>query len=78
MQVELSIIYVCERCFSDSERPGPCPRCEQPRREFALGGLDDPCRRPPTDAAGRLLCRAPLWWVASHAPYVHPVPPPPE
>lgn len=70
MPAELSSFFVCERCFSASEQPGPCPRCGQPRREFVLGDLDDPNRRPPTDAAGHVLCRAPLWWVSSHAPYL--------
>jgi hypothetical protein len=70
MQPELEIVFVCERCFSASERPGACPRCRQPRREFVLGAPDDPQRRPPMDADGQVRCRAPLWWVASHAPYL--------
>ena len=75
MQPELSVLYICERCFSASERPGPCPRCERPRREFALGTADDPSRRPPIDEDGRVRCRAPLWWVASHVPYLRHPPP---
>ena len=34
------------------------------RHEFVVGPPDDPRRRPPMDAQGHLLCRAPLWWVS--------------
>ena len=73
MILELTELYLCERCFSAADAPGACPRCEQPRRHFVLGTVDDPCRRPPTDADGRLLSRAPQWWVQVSAP---PRPPP--
>jgi len=71
MIIELTDLYLCERCFSAADTPGPCPRCSEPRRHFQVGAVDDPCRRPPTDAEGRLLCRAPQWWVhvgAAHRP----------
>ena len=55
--------YVCERCFSTDTAPGPCPRCGLPRRHIDLGGPEDACRRPPMDAAGHILSRAPRWWV---------------
>ena len=70
MPEEFDILYVCERCFSAAEQPGPCPRCQHTRREFRVGPPDDPLRRPPLDAAGNVLCRAPLWWVSQHAPYL--------
>jgi hypothetical protein len=75
MQPDLTLVYVCERCFSADDQPGPCRRCQQPRREFAVGALDDPQRRPLIGADGQLRCRAPLWWVSSHAPYVRQEPP---
>ena len=55
--------YVCERCFSTDTAPGPCPRCKLPRRHCHLGGPQDACRRPPTDADGHILSRAPMWRV---------------
>jgi hypothetical protein len=74
MQPDLTLVYVCERCFSADDQPGPCRRCQQPRREFTVGTLDDPLRRPPIDANGHLRSRAPLWWVRGHAPYMQPPP----
>jgi hypothetical protein len=70
MPPELEMFFVCERCFSADERPGTCPRCGQPRREFVVGPPGDPRRQPPLDAEGHMLCRAPLWWVSLHAPYL--------
>jgi hypothetical protein len=31
---------------------------------------DNPCRKPPIDAQGRILSRAPLWWLMRSAPYL--------
>jgi hypothetical protein len=28
-----------------------------------VGDLEDPCRRPLMDSEGRILTRAPLWWL---------------
>ncbi|MEP7358065.1 MAG: hypothetical protein ABI847_12545 [Anaerolineales bacterium] len=63
MIIELTELYLCERCFSVAEAPGPCPRCHLPRRHCQPGAADSPGRRPPIDADGRLLSRAPQWWV---------------
>jgi hypothetical protein len=70
MAFEITEQYVCERCFSTDTGPGPCPRCGLMRRRCELGGPDDDCRRPPMDGQGRLLSRAPLWWVVHGAPYL--------
>jgi hypothetical protein len=70
MSIDLDCFYVCERCFSAAETSGACPRCHLPRRQFRVGPPGDPERRPPVDAAGQMLCRAPLWWIQSHAPYL--------
>jgi hypothetical protein len=40
------------------------------RVHCAVGGLDDPLRRPLMDEAGRVVCRAPRWWLAHTAPYL--------
>lgn len=70
MTREPELFYVCERCFSAAEQPGHCPRCQKDRLEFTIGTPEDPVRRPPLDAEGHVRCRAPLWWVTRHAPYV--------
>ena len=70
MATELTYLYVCVRCFSAAERASECPRCRQPRQAFSVGAPDDPSRQPPLDAAGQVQCRAPRWWVESHAPYL--------
>ena len=70
MSVESNDVYMCERCFSVATDPGACPRCGLPRRHCDLGAAADTSRRPPTDAEGRLLSRAPLWWVLPGAPYL--------
>jgi len=64
----ITVVYVCGRCFSADSAPGPCPRCALPRVRCEPGGLADPSRQPPSDAHGRLLSRAPVWWLrAWHA-----------
>jgi hypothetical protein len=74
--VELPLFYLCPRCFSAADAPGPCPRCGAPRARCALGALDDPLRRPLMDDAGRVLCRAPRWWLDHTAPYLRRAPSP--
>jgi len=68
MALELTELYVCERCFSTDTAPGPCPRCGRPRRDCHPGEVGDERRRPPMDARGHILSRAPLWWVLASAP----------
>jgi hypothetical protein len=68
MIIELTDLYLCERCFSAAEAPGVCPRGHGPLRHCVVGAFDDPRRRPPTDTHGRLLSRAPRWWVQFGAP----------
>jgi hypothetical protein len=67
---EVERVFVCQRCFSMDVRPGPCPQDGMMRVECHLGDLDNPCRRPPMDESGRILNRAPLWWVLQSAPYL--------
>jgi hypothetical protein len=67
---ETTTVYVCPRCFSTDEAAGPCPRCGPQRLRCELGAPDSDFRRPPHDADGRLLSRAPLWWLVRGAPYL--------
>jgi hypothetical protein len=69
---EVTLFYLCPRCFSAADAPAPCPRCGTPRARCAVGSLGDPLRRPLMDEAGRVLCRAPRWWLAHTAPYLSP------
>ncbi len=55
--------YLCPRCLTADARPGLCPRCKVERLTCDAGAPDDRCRRPMVDASGRVLTRAPLWWL---------------
>ena len=70
MSTEAVILYVCPNCFSADEAPCDCPDCGHTRVECDPGDPDNPCRKPPMDAEGRLLSRAPLWWLARSVPYL--------
>ena len=63
-------LYVCRTCFSVAQTPGPCPLDHGPRLRCDPGEPGNNCRKPPMDAEGRLLSRAPLWWVLRGAPYL--------
>ncbi len=67
---EPTAVYVCPRCFSTDDDAGPCPRCGLTRQQCEVGAPGSAVRQPPRDAAGRVLCRAPLWWVLRGAPYL--------
>jgi hypothetical protein len=70
MPDEVKMLYVCPGCFLADESPGQCPICGRTRVECNPGDPDNPCRRPPMDAEGRLLSRAPLWWLVRSVPYL--------
>lgn len=61
-------IYLCPRCLTPGDAPGPCPECGAERLGCRPGDADDPCRRPLMDANGRVLTRAPLWWLLKTMP----------
>ena len=70
MATDPTVIYICEHCFSVDTAPGQCPACGQPRVECDPHDPDNPCRKPPMDAEGRILARAPLWWLRRTALYL--------
>jgi hypothetical protein len=55
--------FLCPRCLSAAESPGKCQRCGVERLGCRPGEVDDPCRRPLMSPDGRILTRAPLWWL---------------
>ncbi len=61
--LEVTEIWVCPHCVIPYERSGRCGRCGSELAVCHVGALDDPCRRPVMDARGRLVTRAPLWWL---------------
>lgn len=70
MSVEPTLLYVCPDCFLADVSPGTCPACGHTRVECNPGDANNPCRKPPMDAQGRLRSRAPLWWLVRSAPYL--------
>ena len=70
MSIEPSVMYVCPKCFSVGQSAGRCPDCGETRVECNPGDPNNPCRKPPIDAEGRILSRAPLWWLAHSVPYL--------
>lgn len=57
------MVFLCPRCLDAQPVGGTCPRCGVDRIGCYPGHPDDPCRRPLVDSAGRILTRAPLWWL---------------
>ena len=70
MPDETIILYLCPNCFSADTTPGLCPDCGRARLACDPGDPDNPCRKPPMDAQGHVLARAPLWWLAQSVPYL--------
>ena len=56
-------IHLCPHCLFSGAEPGACPHCGHARVTCRPGDPDDPCRRPIMDRRGRVLSRAPLWWL---------------
>jgi len=63
-------LYVCPCCFTADLAPGVCSECGHTRAECDPGDPNNPCRKPPMDAAGNITSRAPLWWLMRSAPYL--------
>jgi hypothetical protein len=56
-------IFLCPNCLLPGAEAGACPACGHTRVSCRPGDPDDPCRRPLMDQRGRVLSRAPLWWL---------------
>ena len=56
-------IYLCPVHLTPTGEPGACPECGREMLGCRPGDPNDPCRRPIMDQRGRVLTRAPLWWL---------------
>jgi hypothetical protein len=56
-------VYLCPVHLIPTDSPGVCDQCGRELVGCRPGDPDDPCRRPIMDARGRILTRAPLWWL---------------
>lgn len=56
-------VYVCSRHLIIQAEPGDCPKCGRTLIECTPGSEDDPNRKPLIDQEGRVLTRAPIWWL---------------
>jgi hypothetical protein len=56
-------VYLCPVHLVPTDQPGTCVQCGRPLVGCQPGDADDPCRRPIMDTHGRILTRAPLWWL---------------
>lgn len=63
MRQEVDRIFLCPACMTPAETAGECPECGTVVIECRPGDADDPCRRPLMDEQGRVLTRAPVWWL---------------
>ena len=58
-----SEVYLCPVHLTPTDQPGTCEQCGRELVGCRPGDPDDPCRRPIMDHSGRILTRAPLWWL---------------
>ncbi len=58
-----SEVYLCPVHLVPTGTPGKCELCGRELVGCRPGDPDDPCRRPMMDHGGRILTRAPLWWL---------------
>lgn len=65
---ELIKIYVCKRCMTPAGDGGSCAYCGGEMVGCRPGDPDDPCWRPLIDADGRVMTRAPRWWLHYSVP----------
>lgn len=56
-------VYLCSVHLIPTGQPGVCSECGRELVGCRPGDPDDPCRRPLMDSRGRILTRAPLWWL---------------
>ncbi|MBS1253676.1 MAG: hypothetical protein MAG451_02729 [Anaerolineales bacterium] len=65
MVTEQRIIYVCQECFTITEKQRTC--CEHDMVRIDAGTPGDERSKPLRDAQGNLKSRAPVWWVERYA-----------
>jgi len=58
-----AVLHVCKRCLTPSAEADPCRYCGGLKVACRPGGEGDPLRRPLTDRRGRVITRAPIWWL---------------
>lgn len=56
-------IFLCPRCLQAYDSAGRCSKDGSELLTCGLGDEKDPCRRPLMDSEGRVLTRAPIWWL---------------
>ena len=56
-------VYLCPQCFEAQSEPGLCPKDGSELLSCRPGDPDDPCRRPLIDTKGKIVARAPIWWL---------------
>jgi hypothetical protein len=56
-------VYLCPRCFEAQSSPGNCPNDGEELLGCRPGDPDDPCRRPLMNNQGKIVARAPVWWL---------------
>jgi len=56
-------VYLCPKCFEAQSKPGKCPHDGADLLSCRPGDPDDPCRRPLMNRQGKVLSRAPVWWL---------------
>jgi hypothetical protein len=62
------LLYVCTRCLTPAAEPDSCSYCGGQKRACRTGEEGDPRRRPLIDWQGRVLTRAPIWWLDTTVP----------
>jgi hypothetical protein len=57
------VVYVCKRCTTSAGEDGTCVYCGGEKVACRPGDEGDPIRRPLIDEHGKVLTRAPIWWL---------------
>lgn len=61
MAGEHAVFYMCPVCFRTSSKAEACHN--KPMLHCSAGHWGDDCRKPLMASNGRLLTRAPRWWL---------------
>lgn len=63
MNSSVGVLHVCKRCLTPSGEPDPCRYCGGQKVACRTGAEGDPLRRPRMDWRGKVITRAPIWWL---------------